>query len=185
MCCAIRWHFGASSQHQRHLSLPSPRARYGALAPCAQISQPSLRGVAPVRFRRLFRCPARRARARARGEAVWQPPENMYICQPCAVCPSRGSASERNASYTSPDPFDMPALSGGLLAMWRDWWEESGTYDEQMTEWGGDRACLWGQACELATEWPRLGAGGTGMPDWECNASGPAPGRRGLGVSDA
>mmetsp|Transcript_6950 Transcript_6950/g.19761 ORF Transcript_6950/g.19761 Transcript_6950/m.19761 type:complete len:397 (-) Transcript_6950:58-1248(-) len=49
-----------------------------------------------------------------------------------------GSASERNASYTSPDPFDMPALSGGLLAMWRDWWEESGTYDEQMTEWGGE-----------------------------------------------
>merc|ERR1712046_86369 len=50
----------------------------------------------------------------------------------------RSAANERNSSYKSPDPFPSPALSGGLFAVWRSWWEESGTYDEKMTEWGGE-----------------------------------------------
>mmetsp|Transcript_51623 Transcript_51623/g.109692 ORF Transcript_51623/g.109692 Transcript_51623/m.109692 type:complete len:394 (-) Transcript_51623:60-1241(-) len=49
-----------------------------------------------------------------------------------------GTASGRNASYKIPDPFPMPSMSGGLLAMWRDWWLESGEYDSQMTEWGSE-----------------------------------------------
>mmetsp|Transcript_46801 Transcript_46801/g.118579 ORF Transcript_46801/g.118579 Transcript_46801/m.118579 type:complete len:395 (-) Transcript_46801:118-1302(-) len=49
-----------------------------------------------------------------------------------------GTALERNFSYHSPDPFPMPCLSGGILAMWRDWWQESGEYDDQMTEWGSE-----------------------------------------------
>jgi len=49
-----------------------------------------------------------------------------------------GTPRQRDADYTSPDNFPMPALSGGLLAMWRDWWEESGTYDSGMNEWGSE-----------------------------------------------
>lgn len=32
----------------------------------------------------------------------------------------------------------MPALSGGLFAVTRDWWVRGGTYDPEMTEWGGE-----------------------------------------------
>jgi len=46
--------------------------------------------------------------------------------------------SERNQSYHLPDPYETPALSGGIFGIWRDWWEESGTYDTNMTEWGGE-----------------------------------------------
>lgn len=49
-----------------------------------------------------------------------------------------GTADERNASYELPDPFPTPALSGGLFAIKRDWWEKSGTYDSLMTEWGSE-----------------------------------------------
>mmetsp|Transcript_29001 Transcript_29001/g.93117 ORF Transcript_29001/g.93117 Transcript_29001/m.93117 type:complete len:303 (+) Transcript_29001:372-1280(+) len=49
-----------------------------------------------------------------------------------------GIASDRNTSYHLPDPFPMPCLSGGILAMWRDWWKDSGEYDDQMTEWGSE-----------------------------------------------
>jgi polypeptide N-acetylgalactosaminyltransferase len=44
----------------------------------------------------------------------------------------------RNSSWKEPDPFPMPALSGGIFAIRRDWWERSGTYDSQMTEWGSE-----------------------------------------------
>lgn len=46
--------------------------------------------------------------------------------------------SYRNRSYQYPDVFPTPALSGGLFGIWRSWWLESGTYDEAMTEWGGE-----------------------------------------------
>lgn len=46
--------------------------------------------------------------------------------------------TERNKSYVFPDPYPTPALSGGIFALWRDWWERSGTYDTNMTEWGGE-----------------------------------------------
>jgi len=46
--------------------------------------------------------------------------------------------SERNKSYQLPDPYPTPALSGGIFALWRDWWDKSGTYDTNMTEWGGE-----------------------------------------------
>lgn len=46
--------------------------------------------------------------------------------------------SERNKSYHYPDPYETPALSGGIFALWRDYWEASGTYDVDMTEWGGE-----------------------------------------------
>lgn len=45
---------------------------------------------------------------------------------------------QRNKSYTYPDPYPTPALSGGILAMWRDYWNRMGTYDTNMTEWGGE-----------------------------------------------
>jgi len=44
----------------------------------------------------------------------------------------------RNSSWVETDPFPMPALSGGLFAITREWWQKSGTYDAQMTEWGGE-----------------------------------------------
>merc|ERR1712216_387339 len=45
---------------------------------------------------------------------------------------------ERNRSYHLPDPYVTPALSGGIFGLWREWWEKSGTYDTNMTEWGGE-----------------------------------------------
>lgn len=46
--------------------------------------------------------------------------------------------TERNRSYKLPEPYPTPALSGGIFGIWRDWWERSGTYDTNMTEWGGE-----------------------------------------------
>jgi len=45
---------------------------------------------------------------------------------------------QRNHSYRAPDPFPNPAMPGGIFAMWRSWWEESGKYDTGMGEWGGE-----------------------------------------------
>lgn len=45
---------------------------------------------------------------------------------------------ERNRSYTYPQPYPTPALSGGIFGIWRDFWELMGTYDTNMTEWGGE-----------------------------------------------
>jgi len=45
---------------------------------------------------------------------------------------------ERNASYSLPEPYPTPALSGGIFAIWKDYWERMGTYDTEMTEWGGE-----------------------------------------------
>mmetsp|Transcript_88641 Transcript_88641/g.271370 ORF Transcript_88641/g.271370 Transcript_88641/m.271370 type:complete len:430 (-) Transcript_88641:53-1342(-) len=45
---------------------------------------------------------------------------------------------KRNRSYHYPDPYQTPALSGGIFAMWRDYWERMGTFDVNMTEWGGE-----------------------------------------------
>eukprot|EP00920_Eleutheroschizon_duboscqi_P019418 GHVT01045980.1.p1 GENE.GHVT01045980.1~~GHVT01045980.1.p1 ORF type:complete len:744 (+),score=47.18 GHVT01045980.1:700-2931(+) len=38
------------------------------------------------------------------------------------------------------EDFDrtIPVLSGGILAITRRWWEESGKYDDGMLEWGGE-----------------------------------------------
>jgi len=47
-------------------------------------------------------------------------------------------AEERNKSYHYPDPYPTPALSGGIFGIWRDFWQRSGTYDVNMTEWGGE-----------------------------------------------
>eukprot|EP00931_Biecheleriopsis_adriatica_P103745 TRINITY_DN78539_c0_g1_i1.p1 TRINITY_DN78539_c0_g1~~TRINITY_DN78539_c0_g1_i1.p1 ORF type:complete len:461 (-),score=83.27 TRINITY_DN78539_c0_g1_i1:75-1457(-) len=44
----------------------------------------------------------------------------------------------RNASYVYPDPYPTPALSGGIFGIWKDSWEKMGTYDTQMSEWGGE-----------------------------------------------
>lgn len=44
----------------------------------------------------------------------------------------------RNQSYRYPDPYPTPALSGGIFGIWKDYWERSGTYDTNMTEWGGE-----------------------------------------------
>lgn len=46
--------------------------------------------------------------------------------------------TERNKTYQFPDAYPTPALSGGIFAMWRDYWEQMGTYDTNMTEWGGE-----------------------------------------------
>jgi len=46
--------------------------------------------------------------------------------------------TERNKTYQLPEPYETPALSGGIFALWRDWWDKSGTYDTNMTEWGGE-----------------------------------------------
>merc|ERR1719265_83646 len=46
--------------------------------------------------------------------------------------------SHNNKTWADPDPFPMPALSGGLFAITREWWERSGTYDTEMLEWGGE-----------------------------------------------
>eukprot|EP00439_Symbiodinium_sp_Y106_P017598 s2244_g2.t1 len=44
----------------------------------------------------------------------------------------------RNKSYIYPNPYPTPALSGGIFALWKDNWEYMGTYDTNMTEWGGE-----------------------------------------------
>lgn len=46
--------------------------------------------------------------------------------------------TERNATYQLPEPYPTPALSGGIFAIWRDYWHASGTYDMNMSEWGGE-----------------------------------------------
>lgn len=43
-----------------------------------------------------------------------------------------------NSSWRIPDALPTPAMSGGLLAIWKSWWEHSGTYDEGLAEWGGE-----------------------------------------------
>lgn len=45
-----------------------------------------------------------------------------------------------NADFTwLPRPGrDVPLMSGGLLAISRRWWEETGGYDEHMVAWGGE-----------------------------------------------
>jgi len=45
---------------------------------------------------------------------------------------------QRNKSYTYPSPYPTPALSGGIFGIWKDNWEQMGTYDTNMTEWGGE-----------------------------------------------
>jgi len=45
---------------------------------------------------------------------------------------------KRNSSYVYPDPYPTPALSGGIFGIWKDNWEQMGTYDINMTEWGGE-----------------------------------------------
>jgi len=45
---------------------------------------------------------------------------------------------ERNTTYQYPDPYPTPALSGGIFAVWRDYWERIGAHDVNMTEWGGE-----------------------------------------------
>lgn len=39
--------------------------------------------------------------------------------------------------FNSPDRY-VPILSGGLLAISKRWWNETGGYDEHMTGWGGE-----------------------------------------------
>ncbi|CAJ1432879.1 unnamed protein product [Effrenium voratum] len=45
---------------------------------------------------------------------------------------------QRNSSYKYPNVYPTPALSGGIFGIWRDNWERMGTYDTNMTEWGGE-----------------------------------------------
>lgn len=44
----------------------------------------------------------------------------------------------RNSLYRHPEAYPTPALSGGIFAIWHDFWELIGTYDMNMTEWGGE-----------------------------------------------
>lgn len=46
--------------------------------------------------------------------------------------------TEINKTYQHPDPYPTPALSGGIFGIWRDYWERMGTYDINMTDWGGE-----------------------------------------------
>mmetsp|Transcript_87453 Transcript_87453/g.245491 ORF Transcript_87453/g.245491 Transcript_87453/m.245491 type:complete len:612 (-) Transcript_87453:53-1888(-) len=39
--------------------------------------------------------------------------------------------------FTSSDPY-VPVVSGGLLAISKRWWNETGGYDEHMVGWGGE-----------------------------------------------
>eukprot|EP00927_Polykrikos_kofoidii_P053642 TRINITY_DN48230_c0_g1_i1.p1 TRINITY_DN48230_c0_g1~~TRINITY_DN48230_c0_g1_i1.p1 ORF type:complete len:351 (+),score=65.57 TRINITY_DN48230_c0_g1_i1:64-1053(+) len=45
---------------------------------------------------------------------------------------------KRNRTHKMPDPYPTPALSGGVFGIWKDFWERQGTYDDQMTQWGGE-----------------------------------------------
>jgi polypeptide N-acetylgalactosaminyltransferase len=45
---------------------------------------------------------------------------------------------ERDPNYVYPNPYPTPALSGGIFGIWADYWEKMGTYDTNMTEWGGE-----------------------------------------------
>eukprot|EP00933_Yihiella_yeosuensis_P024448 TRINITY_DN18965_c0_g1_i1.p1 TRINITY_DN18965_c0_g1~~TRINITY_DN18965_c0_g1_i1.p1 ORF type:complete len:419 (-),score=49.33 TRINITY_DN18965_c0_g1_i1:151-1407(-) len=47
-------------------------------------------------------------------------------------------AEARDKSYKYPAPYKTPALSGGIFGIWKDHWISSGTYDTNMTEWGGE-----------------------------------------------
>merc|ERR1719197_1235839 len=64
-----------------------------------------------------------------------------------------------NADFTwlSITGHEVPLMSGGLLAISRKWWEETGGYDERMVAWGGEnidqslRIWLCGGRIELAS----------------------------------
>ena len=76
---------------------------------------------------------------------------------------NRGSSSQAcymtwNADFTwllNPGR-DVPIMSGGLLAISRRWWEETGGYDDHMIAWGGEnidqslRSWLCGGRIEVA-----------------------------------
>jgi GT2 family glycosyltransferase len=40
--------------------------------------------------------------------------------------------------WTNDDTPFVPIMSGGLLAMSRRWWQETGGYDTAMLGWGGE-----------------------------------------------
>lgn len=46
--------------------------------------------------------------------------------------------SDPNSASAKTTPFPTPAMPGGIFAMWRSFWESSGAYDAEMTEWGGE-----------------------------------------------
>jgi polypeptide N-acetylgalactosaminyltransferase len=45
---------------------------------------------------------------------------------------------DRNKSWRAPEAYPTPAMSGGIFAIWRDFWEHTGKYDPAMREWGGE-----------------------------------------------
>lgn len=45
---------------------------------------------------------------------------------------------DRNKSWSLPEPYPTPALSGGVFGIWKDFWNHMGAYDSAMTEWGGE-----------------------------------------------
>lgn len=48
------------------------------------------------------------------------------------------SPAKRDKSWAPHKPFPTPATSGGIFAIWRQYFLDSGTYDANMTEWGGE-----------------------------------------------
>jgi polypeptide N-acetylgalactosaminyltransferase len=68
-----------------------------------------------------------------------------------------GSPEARNKTWKDPEPFPMPSMSGGLFAITRDWWQKSGTYDAQMSEWGSEQI-------EMSMRMWRCGGAVVGLP---------------------
>lgn len=61
-------------------------------------------------------------------------------------------------TWLSSNSRDVPVMSGGLLALSRKWWEETGGYDDKMVAWGGEnidqsiRTWLCGGRIEVAED---------------------------------
>ena len=72
------------------------------------------------------------------------------------VCVAHAGPCAKVCKHAIPSGRDAPLMSGGLLALSRRWWEETGGYDTKMVAWGGEnidqslRSWLCGGRIEVA-----------------------------------
>eukprot|EP00397_Hematodinium_sp_SG-2012_P034157 GEMP01036591.1.p1 GENE.GEMP01036591.1~~GEMP01036591.1.p1 ORF type:complete len:544 (+),score=104.16 GEMP01036591.1:318-1949(+) len=63
---------------------------------------------------------------------IWPTKDNSGGLTACYI------TQDADFKWVTMDNDDVPALSGGLLALSKRWWTETGGYDDQMIGWGGE-----------------------------------------------